>query len=105
MDKLNDKDIWTISETDIRNSWPKIVQYLKTKHSPVFISSDNTAVPELVILSYEDYQVLQVAFEEAYREKLGKEMGAASLRIAELENRPIPYMAVGEDGIFREVKT
>ena len=58
----------TVSATDVRKSWSKIVQGVKESHKPVFVCTNNT--PEAVVLSFEEYQNMQEIVEVARREQL-----------------------------------
>ena len=44
----------TVSATDVRKSWSKIVQAAKDSHEPVFVCTNNK--PEAVVLSFEEFQ-------------------------------------------------
>lgn len=92
----------TASATDIRKSWTKIVQGVKETHKPVFVFTNNT--PEAVVLSYQDFQAMQLELEMARREEYSRQMVADLLEISVLENKPIKKMQVDSDGIFHEVE-
>ncbi len=56
----------TVSATDVRKSWSKIVQGVKDSHKPVFVFTNNTT--EAVVLSFEGFQNMLKIFEAARRE-------------------------------------
>ena len=91
----------TASATDVRKSWTKIVQGVKQTHKPVFVFTNNT--PEAVVLSYEDFQAMQLELEMARKEEFGRQMVADLLEISILEHQAIPQMRADAEGIFREV--
>ena len=92
----------TASATDVRKSWTKIVQGVKQTHKPVFVFTNNT--PEAVVLSYEDFQAMQLELEMARKEEFGRQMVADLLEISTLENQAIPHMRADAHGIFHEVE-
>lgn len=92
----------TVSATDIRKSWSKIVQGIKDSHKPVYVCTNNT--PEAVVLSFEDYQNMQEIVEAARREQLGQQMACDLLEIAQLTGQPIKQMRVNADGVFEETQ-
>lgn len=92
----------TVSETDVRKSWTKIVQGVKDSHEPVFVFTNNT--PEAVVLSDEDFQAMQLELEMAHREEFGRQMVADLLEISTFENHSIPQMRADAHGIFHEVE-
>lgn len=92
----------TVTATDVRKSWTKIVNSVKTTHQPAFVFTNN--VPEAVVLSFDTYQALQNELEMARRNLLGKQMTMDLLEIAELEDRTIPRMKADENGVFRPVE-
>lgn len=87
-----------VSATDVRKSWSKIVAGVKSSQQPVYVFTNNT--PEAVVLSYDNYQAIQLELEQARRQALGQQMATDLLEIAELEEHSIPHSKVAEDGIF-----
>jgi antitoxin YefM len=102
MDKLNYINGATVSATDVRKSWTKIVKGVQTSHKPIYVFTNNT--PEAVVLSYEDFQAMQTELELARRELFGRQMIADLIDIAELENDPIAHMQADESAVFHEAK-
>jgi len=92
----------TVSATDVRKSWSKIVQGVKDNHKPVFVCTNNT--PEAVVLSVEDFQNMQEIVETFRREQLGQQMASDLLDIAQLTNQPIKTMVLNSKGVFEEAK-
>jgi prevent-host-death family protein len=92
----------TVSATDVRKSWSKIIQGVKENHKPVFVCTNNT--PEAVVLSFEDFQNMQEIVEAARREQLGQQMVGDLLEIAKLTNQPIKQMLLNEKGVFEEAE-
>ena len=92
----------TVSATDVRKSWSKIVQVVKDSHKPVFVCRNNT--PEAVILSFEEFQNMQEIVEAARREQLGQQMVCDLLDIAQLTGRPIKPMLLNKKGVFEEAE-
>ena len=92
----------TVSATDVRKSWSKIVQSIKENHKPVFVCTNNK--PEAVVLSFEEFQNMQEIVESARREMLGQQMIADLLDIAELTGRPIKHMRLNASGVFEKQK-
>ena len=92
----------TVSATDVRKSWSKIVQVVKDSHKPVFVCTNNT--PEAVILSFEEFQNMQEIVEAARREQLGQQMVCDLLDIAQLTGRPIKPMLLNKKGVFEEAE-
>lgn len=87
-----------VSATDVRKSWSKIVAGVKSSQQPVYVFTNNT--PEAVVLSYDNYQAMQLELEQARRKALGQQMAADLQEIAELEEHSIPHRKVAEDGVF-----
>jgi antitoxin YefM len=102
MDELTFVNGTTVSATDIRNDWSKIVQSIKDNHKPVFVYRNNT--PEAVILSFQAFQTMQKIVEAARREQLGQHMVCDLLDIAQLTNHPIQHMVLNGTGVFEEAK-
>jgi len=94
MDNLNFINGATVSATDVRKSWTKIVKGVKESKRPVFVFTNN--VPEAVVLDFEEYQAIEKELEAARREELGRQMLADLLEISELENKPITPLMVAE---------
>lgn len=92
----------TVSATDVRKSWTKIVQGIKQSHKPAFVYTNNT--PEVVVISFEDYQTMQAELETARREQLGKQMVIDLAEISAIEGVQIPHMQADENGIFHQIK-
>ena len=92
----------TVSATDVRKSWSKIVQCVKDSHKPVFVYTKNA--PEAVVLSFEEFQNMQEIVEAVRREQLGQQMVADLLEIAKLTNQPIKQMLLNEKGVFEEAE-
>lgn len=92
----------TVSTTDVRKSWSKIVQVVKDSHKPVFVCTNNT--PEAVILSFEEFQNMQEIVEAARREQLGQQMVCDLLDIAQLTGQPIRPMLLNKKGVFEEAE-
>ena len=92
----------TVSTTDVRKSWSKIVQGVKDSHKPVFVCRNNT--PEAVILSFEEFQNMQEIVEAARREQLGHQMVCDLLDIAQLTGQPIRPMLLNKKGVFEEAE-
>ena len=92
----------TVSATDVRKSWSKIVQVVKDSHKPVFVCRNNT--PEAVILSFEEFQNMQEIVEAARREQLGQQMVCDLLDIAQLTGRPIKHMLLNKKDVFEEAE-
>ncbi|HRB84582.1 MAG TPA: type II toxin-antitoxin system Phd/YefM family antitoxin [Acinetobacter johnsonii] len=84
----------TVSATDVRKSWSKIVQVVKDSHKPVFVCRNNT--PEAVILSFEEFQNMQEIVEAARREQFGQQMVCDLLDIAQLTDQPIKPMLLNK---------
>jgi len=89
----------TVTATDVRKSWTRILQGVKASHQPAFVFTNNT--PEAVVLSYDTYQAMAAELEEARREKLGNQMLDDLQQIAELEDQPMSQMQADESGVFR----
>lgn len=92
----------TVSATDVRKSWSKIVQCVKDSHKPIFVCTNNT--PEVVVLSFEEFQNMQEIVEVARREQLGQQMVCDLLDIAQLTGQPIKHMLLNKKGVFEEVE-
>lgn len=92
----------TVSATDVRKSWSKIVQSVKENHKPVFVCTNNK--PEAVVLSFEEFQNMQEIVEAARREMLGQQMIGDLFDIAELTGRPIKHMRLNVNGVFEEAE-
>ena len=92
----------TVSATDVRKSWSKIVQAAKDSHEPVFVCRNNT--PEAVVLSFEEFQNIQEIVEAARREQLGQQMVCDLLDIAQLTGRPIKHMLLNKKDVFEEAE-
>ncbi len=92
----------TVSATDVRKSWSKIVQGVKDSHKPVFVCTNNT--PEAVVLSFEDFQNMQEIVEAVRREQLGQQMACDLMDIAQLTNQPIKNMVLNAKGVFEETE-
>ena len=92
----------TVSATDVRKSWSKIVQGVKDSHKPVFVCRNNT--PEAVVLSFEEFQNMQEIVEAARREQLGQQMVCDLLDIAQLTGQPIKHMLLNKKGVFEEAE-
>ncbi|MDH2634544.1 type II toxin-antitoxin system prevent-host-death family antitoxin [Acinetobacter nosocomialis] len=92
----------TVSASDIRKSWSKIVQSVKNSHKPVFVCKNNTV--EAVVLSFEEFQNMQEIVEAARREQLGKQMVSDLLDIAQLTSHPIKHIVLNPAGVFEEAK-
>lgn len=91
----------TVSATDVRKSWSKIVQCVKESHKPVFVYTKNT--PEAVVLSFEEFQNMQEIVEAVRREQLGQQMVYDLLDINQLTGQPIKHMLLNHKGVFEEV--
>ena len=102
MDELTFVNGTTVSATDIRNNWSKIVQTIKDNHKPVFVYKNNT--PEVVVLSFEAFQTMQEIVETFHREQLGQQMVCYLLDIAQLIDQPVKHMVLNETGVFEEAK-
>ena len=92
----------TVSATDVRKSWSKIVQVVKDSHKPVFVCTNNT--PEAVVLSFEEFKNMQEIVEAARREQLGQQMVCDLLDIAQLTSQPIKHMLLNKKGVFEAVE-
>ncbi|WP_159152520.1 type II toxin-antitoxin system Phd/YefM family antitoxin [Acinetobacter johnsonii] len=92
----------TVSATDVRKSWSKIVQVVKNSHKPVFVCTNNT--PKAVVLSFEEFQNMQEIVEAARREQLGQQMVCDLLDIAQLTGQPIKQMLLNKKGVFEEAE-
>lgn len=92
----------TVSTTDVRKTWSKIVQVVKDSHKPVFVCTNNT--PEAVVLSFEEFQNMQEIVEAARREQLGQQMVCDLLDIAQLTDQPIRPMLLNKKGVFEEAE-
>ena len=92
----------TVSTTDVRKTWSKIVQVVKDSHKPVFVCTNNT--PEAVVLSFEEFQNMQEIVEAARREQLGQQMVCDLLDIAQLTGQPIRPMLLNKKGVFEEAE-
>lgn len=92
----------TVSATDVRKSWSKIVQGVKDSHKPVFVCTNNT--PKAVVLSFEEFQTMQEIVEAARREQLGQQMVCDLLVIAKLTGQPIKNMLLNKKGVFEEAE-
>ena len=92
----------TVSETDVRKSWSKIVQVVKDSNKPVFVCTNNT--PKAVVLSFEEFQNMQEIVEAARREQLGQQMVCDLLDIAQLTGRPIKHMLLNKKDVFEEAE-
>ena len=92
----------TVSATDVRKSWSKIVQAVKDSHKPVFVCTNNT--PEAVVLSFEEFKNMQEIVEAARREQLGQQMVCDLLDIAQLTGRPIKHMLLNKKDVFEEAE-
>ena len=92
----------TVSTTDVRKSWSKIVQVVKDSHKPVFVCTNNT--PEAVVLSFEEFKNMQEIVEAARREQLGQQMVCDLLDIAQLTGQPIKNMLLNKKGVFEEAE-
>ncbi len=82
MEELDFVNSSTVSATEIRKSWTKIVQEVKTNHKPVVVCTNN--IPEAVVLSFEEFQRMQKIVEAVHREQLGQQMVCNLLDIAQL---------------------
>lgn len=102
MSALNFINGATVTATDVRKAWSKIVAGVKETHKPAYVFTNN--VPEAVVLSYDSYQSMQAELEQARRDALGRQMATDLLAIAEQEGSGIPKMQVDEQGVFYEVK-
>ncbi|KQD11371.1 hypothetical protein APD05_11825 [Acinetobacter nosocomialis] len=89
-----------VNTTEICRSWTKIVQYIKETHEPVLVLKRKR--PEVVVMSYEDFLILQEEINWGWKEACGKKMVADLIEIAELENKPIPHMQLDKNGVFRK---
>ena len=92
----------TVSTTDVRKSWSKIVQVVKDSHKPVFVCTNNT--PEAVVLSFEEFKNMQEIVEAARREQLGQQMVCDLLDIAQLTGQPIKHMLLNKKDVFEEAE-
>ena len=92
----------TVSATDVRKSWSKIVQAVIDSHKPVFVCTNNT--PEAVVLSFEEFQNMLEIVESARREQLGQQMVCDLLDIAQLTGQPIRPMLLNKKGVFEEAE-
>ena len=92
----------TVSATDVRKSWSKIVQAVIDSHKPVFVCTNNT--PEAVVLSFEEFQNMQEIVEAARREQFGQQMVCDLLDIAQLTDQPIKHMLLNKKGVFEEAE-
>ena len=92
----------TVSTTDVRKSWSKIVQVVKDSNKPVFVCTNNT--PEAVVLSFEEFKNMQEIVEAARREQLGQQMVCDLLDIAQLTGQPIRPMLLNKKGVFEEAE-
>lgn len=101
MTKLSFINGATVTATDVRKSWTRILQGVKASHQPAFVFTNNT--PEAVVLSYDAYQAMAAELEQARREKLGQQMQEDLQQIAELDNQPMAQMQADESGVFRTV--
>jgi prevent-host-death family protein len=102
MDRLTFINGATVSATDVRKYWSKIVQGVKDNHKPVFVCTNNT--PEAVVLSFEEFQNMQEIVEAAHREQLGQQMICDLLDIAQLTDHPIKHMVLNKNGVFEEAE-
>lgn len=102
MEKLTFINGATVSVTDVRKYWSKIVQCVKNTHKPVFVCTNNT--PEAVILSFEEFQNLQEIIEATRREQLGQQMVCDLLDIAQLTAQPIKHMILNKEGVFEKAE-
>lgn len=89
----------TVTATDVRKSWTRVLQGVKESHQPAFVFTNNT--PEAVVLSYEAYKGMAEELEKLRREKLGQQMLADLQIIAELSDEPMTKMQTDEAGVFR----
>lgn len=89
----------TVTATDVRKSWTKIVNSVKSTRQPAFVFTNNT--PEAVVLSFETYQAIQTELEQARRTALSSQMTADLLEISRLTQTPIPRMQADSHGVFR----
>lgn len=92
----------TVSATDVRKSWSRIVQSIKSNHKPVFVCTNNT--PEAVVLSFEEFQSMQEVVNAAHREQLGQQMVCDLLDIAQSTNQPVKKMVMNANGVFEPEK-
>ncbi|MDR0299704.1 MAG: type II toxin-antitoxin system Phd/YefM family antitoxin [Streptococcaceae bacterium] len=92
----------TVSATDVRKSWTKILKSVQENRKPAFVFTNNT--PEAVVLAFEDYQIMQTELEVARRSELARQMTEDLLDIAKLEQQSIPRLQVAEDGAFYETR-
>ena len=92
----------TVSATDFRKSWSKIVQGVKDSHKPVFVCRNNT--PEAVVLSFEEFKNMQEIVEAARREQFGQQMVCDLLDIAQLTDQPIKHMLLNKKSVFEEAE-
>lgn len=88
----------TVTATDIRKSWSRVLESVKASRLPAFVFTNNT--PEAVVLSYETYQAMAEELEQARREKLGQQMLADLQNIAELTDEPTVSMVADAEGVF-----
>lgn len=102
MSSLNFINGATVTATDVRKAWSKIVSSVKETHKPAYVFTNN--VPEAVVLSYESYQSMQAELEQARRDSLGRQMTADLLAMAAQEGSTIPKMQADKQGVFHEVK-
>lgn len=101
MSTLNFINGATVTATDVRKAWSKIVAEVKETHKPAYVFTNN--VPEAVVLSYESYQSMQAELEQARRDALGKQMTADLLAMAKQEGQNIPKMQANKQGVFHEL--
>lgn len=101
MDIINYINGATVTATDVRKSWTKIVHSVKATQQPAFVFTNN--IPEAVVLSFDTYQAMQSELELARNNALSRQMTADLLEIANLEKIPIPRMKADSKGVFREV--
>ncbi|RSO54753.1 type II toxin-antitoxin system Phd/YefM family antitoxin [Acinetobacter lactucae] len=92
----------TVSATDVRKSWNKIVQGVKDSNKPVFVYNHNR--PEAVVLSFAEFQTMQEIVETARRQQLGQQMVCDLLDIAQFTGQPIKHMLLNPKGEFEEAK-
>jgi PHD/YefM family antitoxin component YafN of YafNO toxin-antitoxin module len=102
MDRLSFINGTTVSATDVRKHWSKIVQSIKANHRPVFVCTNKTS--EAVVISFKEFQNMQKIVEAAHREQLGQQMVCDVLDISELTDQPIKHMVLNKTGVFEQVK-
>ena len=92
----------TVSATDVRKHWSKIVRRVKANHRPVFVCTHNT--PEAVVLSFKEFQNMQEIIETAQHEQLGQQMVCDLLDISQLTDQPIKHIVLNKTGVFEKAE-